>query len=378
MLVVLRYLSLLGLCLFSFQFLNGAELRTHHQNVKGLGMGGVMVARPSTAMAFAWNPGYLAFNSGLNLTLFDAGLGLNGLQAYSSFADVDWGAGLSAWGNIYGKPLWLGAEGLAALSLGQWGIYYNKSYDLSLVLNDPVLPVMDASYLEDEFYMIGYGFKLTDNLGLGFNIKNVVRKGGQTRIGTTSLTDPSFTNNFQDNIINSLSGDGIGYGIDWGVVYRLNMPFSPTLSFSWRDFGITSFSSASQLSAVQPIRDNVTLGAYFFQDLPLIGVSGGVEYRHAFNYDEQMGKKIHLGGEIQFLFFDIRAGLSQGYPSYGLGFDFWLFQMDIAYYTNEMGVYPGQTPQERLQLGLNMDLSFDPDFNLIRIGGERRQLKKRR
>jgi len=354
------------------------QLRSYHENIRNLGMGGVRIANQHEPMALAWNPAYLGYNSGLNVTLFDAGLGINGLQAYDSFSRVNWRAGISSFTGLYGKPLWIGANGIGAFSFGNIGGYFSRGYDLSMVLRDPSLPTLDVSYFEDDFYMVGYGHKFNSGLSIGANLKRVIRRGGRKVIPTSDLLDPAFTNNLQNNIVGRFRAEGTGVGFDVGLAYQLPTLLSPTVSLSWQDVGHTSFRSNMVNEPIDPLRENLILAATVQRDLPLFGFSGGFEYRHIRNDEEQLGKKLHLGAEVNFLFLDLRAGLYQGYPSYGLGVNFWLFQLDAVSYSNEQGIFPGQTPQNRIQFALNMNLSFDPDFNLINLDGSRRNLKRRR
>lgn len=355
-----------------------AQLNSYHENIRNLGMGGVRVADKHTAMALAWNPAYLGYNSGLNMTLFDAGLGINGLQTYNSFVNVDWSQGLSSFNGLYGKPLWVGAMGIGALSFGNFGAYFYRGYDLMALLKDPVLPTLDVSYFQDDFYILGYGYKFDSGFSVGTNFKRVVRRGGSKSIPTSSLLDPSFLSNIKNNIINELNAEGTGFGFDIGMAYQMPTLLHPTISISWQDVGYTSFKPKDPAQPIAALRENLILAATFDQEFPLIGIAGGLEYRHIRNSDEQLGKKIHLGGELNFLFFDLRAGLYQGYTSYGAGISLWLIQLDVVSYSNEQGVFPGQTPQNRVQLALNMNLSFDPDFNLINEKGEKKSLKRRR
>lgn len=229
-LIIIVRLLIAGILLFlSYPIIvSAAELRSYHETNRHLGMGGVRVSQSSDAMAFAYNPAYLGYNQGLNIQVFDGGLGFNGLQAFSSFASVDWSGGLSSLDGIYGKPLWIGSTGLAAVSMGSFGLYFNRTYDLSVMLRDPIMPVLDATYFEDEFYHFGYGKKLDSGVSIGASIKKVIRTGGTTTVGTTSLSDPSYTSNLQANLLESLSARGEGIGFDFGMSYQLPSLLHPT------------------------------------------------------------------------------------------------------------------------------------------------------
>ncbi|MGB9620905.1 MAG: hypothetical protein ACPL4C_00520 [Brevinematia bacterium] len=61
-----------------------------------------------------------------------------------------------------------------------------------------------------------------------------------------------------------------------------------------------------------------------------------------FYFDEFWFKKVHLGSEIALLkIFKLRGGISQGYPTFGIGIDFDYLTIDIAFYQYERGVLPG-------------------------------------
>lgn len=63
--------------------------------------------------------------------------------------------------------------------------------------------------------------------------------------------------------------------------------------------------------------------------------------------------RLHLGAEVQALpGFVVRAGLSQGYPTAGVGFELGTVHVDYAFHGVEHGRYPGQIPsyQHTLQL----------------------------
>ncbi len=61
-----------------------------------------------------------------------------------------------------------------------------------------------------------------------------------------------------------------------------------------------------------------------------------------FDFSEFWFKKVRIGSEISLLkVFKLRGGISQGYPTFGLGIDFEYLTVDIAFYQYERGVLPG-------------------------------------
>jgi hypothetical protein len=221
---------------------------------------------------------------------------------------------------------------------------------------------------------LGGGIWLNEKTVLGLSIKRMTRLGGDQTFGADILTNIS-----DEEILDSFQNKGRAWGMDLGLVYReKSKMFNPTVSLSWKDVGRTTFRKTAGAAAPPGQRENLTLAMTFEASVPGFGVAGGLEYRHILNNDEQLGQKLHLGTEISIPLVDVRAGFSQGYTTYGIGMDLFLFQLDVAQYSVERGEYPGQTEDERLAFSLTMELGFDADFNLTDVGGRKRKFKKRR
>lgn len=61
---------------------------------------------------------------------------------------------------------------------------------------------------------------------------------------------------------------------------------------------------------------------------------------------------VHIGAETHYGVLAFRTGVNEGYPTAGLGLDLRVFTLDFAYYTEEMGLNPGDLPDHRLALKL--------------------------
>jgi hypothetical protein len=149
----------------------------------------------------------------------------------------------------------------------------------------------------------------------------------------------------------------------------------------WQDVGSVKFTKTAGENAPEIQKDNLMLGAGLLMDLPGFDLRSGVEYRHVTLQGEQLGKKIHAGLELSLPLIDLRIGANQGYSTFGAGVDLWFFRFDGAITTEELGAYPGQTPQTRYMASLALSLSFDANFNIMQGSGEsrsRRKLKQRR
>jgi len=246
---------------------------------------------------------------------------------------------------------------------------------VDFLLHNPAYPTLDMDYVNDVGATVGFGVPVGPSLGWGVNIRKLTRTGGPQTLGPDLLNTPGLST---QTLIDQFTNKGTAWGLDTGLMYKIPVPFNPTLSLSWQDIGSTAFTQTGGTNAPDRIQDNLTMSATFSAESLLGGFAGGLEYRDINNNSEQLGKKIYAGAELSLLMFDLRTGFYQGYTTYGLGVDLWILQLDAAFYTSEQGAYTGQTPDQRYQVGLTCEFGFDPDFNLTDVGGRRRKLKQRR
>lgn len=354
-----------------------AEIYEGFQSIRQLGMGGVYVFDPYDAGSFNVNPAYTCYSKGLNWEILNLGMGLNGQSIYDTYQNAGSVNGIADLAPFYGKPIWVGLGGYSALTIPCFGFSFFNNGNTGLSLNNPAFPLMNMYATNDYGYSMGGAVPLGPNLSLGISAKRVDRRGGPIRLGAADLVN--LNGGAMTDLLSNIENEGIGYGFDAGLVSRFEeAPFNPTLSLSWHDVGAMKFSKIAGTEAPPSQSDNLTLGMTVSGDIPLLGFAAGVEYRHITDANEQLGKKLHMGAEVTLALFDVRAGFYQGYTTYGAGVNLWIMDLDVASYSVEKGAYPGQSPDGRVQFSLSMDLSFDPDFKLMEIGGKRRNLKQRR
>lgn len=84
------------------------------------------------------------------------------------------------------------------------------------------------------------------------------------------------------------------------------------------------------------------------------------EYQHVFYREEKhpsILSHVHMGAQIGTLkFLRLRAGLNQGYPTAGLGLHLLFLDLNVSYFTREMGRYAGVKPNSGV--ALEMALRF--------------------
>ncbi len=357
-----------------FASASATEIYEYGQSVRALGMGNAYTAIVDDTDTMFYNPAGLAKVRGMNWTLLNLNVGLSGtnyteisdkISSYQSTTDLE---------NFYGDQIWLGYAGKSVLALPYFGVGVYLSGNVSFVMHNPAYPSLTPQYIYDTGFVIGGAFPIAPMTYLGIIGKRIVRVGSEqvVSLGTVATGETS-------DITSSLNNRGTALGMDLG----LNFVFpgdivKPTVSFVWKDVGYTTFSKDVGTSAPPAQKDEQIVGVGAEFDLPLMTLSTALDYKHINLRDENLGKKLHVGAELSLPILDIRGGFSQGYYTYGVGVDFWLLRFDVATYGVEMGVYPGQQEDRRYQAQLTLELSFDPDFNILNQSGKKRKLKKRR
>jgi tetratricopeptide (TPR) repeat protein len=74
---------------------------------------------------------------------------------------------------------------------------------------------------------------------------------------------------------------------------------------------------------------------------------------------EQFWKKTHFGVELDMDYAALRVGLSQGYPTAGLGLRFGIFKTDYVFFTEEVGYYAGQLPKYKHVLAMGFEFNVE-------------------
>lgn len=346
------------------------------RSIRSLGMGGMYIPIVNDTDALFYNPAALGKLKGFNFLLANVGIGINS----DSISEIDTLRNFdpnvpSSFDSLFGKRVAAQAVGKAAFAMPYFGFGYFTNYDVSLELHNPAYPQFETFFLNDSGYVFGGAVPIGPDSFLGMNLKRINRWGGEQKdLGLATIANGASLEEIGRNFDNK----GVGYGMDLAVMTTIPAPLGPTLALVWQDVGGTAFTKTGGTDAPPHIDQNLSFGAGLGFDLPGIDWTAGVEARHLLDSDVQIGKKIHLGTELSLPLIDVRAGINQGYFSYGVGVNFLIFHIDAASYTEELGVYPGQTAENRYAVSLSIDLSFDADFHFTDNNGKKRKLKQRR
>jgi hypothetical protein len=186
--------------------------------------------------------------------------------------------------------------------------------------------------------------------------------GQYLQIGVTgkvvrrSLLDKVYTANeivSQNGI--SLSDDlenGVGIGGDIGGILRLPVLFTPAIGITVQNVGDIDLDKAGkvpqQLNAGIALKPPFPLGQ-------LVLAADVVDVGRETGSDDDLYKRVHMGAEYTpFGMLSLRAGLNQGYPTFGATLDLWLLKIAGAYYVEEIGAFAGQRDDQRVVVQASM------------------------
>lgn len=353
------------------------EINQYYRPVRSLGMGGTVFTTVRGAESMFVNPAAMGKIQGLDIHLLGINVGARmlsteDLEAIQNIDEND----PSTYNNLFGKRIYADALGSTAIAFPYLGFGYYTDYSLSLELNNPGYPEFTTYFRNDQNYVIAGAYPIGRSSYIGLSFKKIDRWGGDVQeIGLSSVANADGV----DGIMDEFNNKGTGYGVDLAYLTEVSGPLNPILTVVWKDVGGTSFKKTGGDEAPSHIPGNLSAGAALGVDLPGLDWIIALEGTHLLDSDIQIGKKVHLGTEISIPFLDIRAGINQGYVSYGVGLDFFIFRLDAASYTEELGVYPGQTADQRYAIALSMDLGFDANFKFTQNNNNKKtRLKQRR
>lgn len=376
-------LSTIKIYLFRLIFFFGftcqaSELFNYQVPAWSLGMGGVHMPFPRDGDIPTSNAAFLSHVSEISFELLNLEIKAPGLDALAEFQELPDADSLNDLNSLYSIPIQTGVDARLSIIAPRIGFSgYTNTY-LRSYLSNPLVPEWYINYLSDYGMTVAFSTVFSDTVSAGIALKRITRTGGEVVLDTQEIND--YVNGVTDtaDILEQFDDAGIGYGVDVSFLYKSPGDSSSVATLVWKDVGTTSFQKTSGDQSPPAIKDNLTLGLGYIIKGTGLDIKTGFEYRHILTSSEQIGKKLHAGIEFSLPLIDLRAGMSQGYTTFGAGLDLWIMRLEVAKFTEEYGEFPGQTPEERLQLSLTMDFSVDADFSMTSKSGKRRKLKQRR
>lgn len=338
-----------------------SEIFENWMSVRALGMGNAYSTIVDDRNALWYNPAGLDKIRGLHLTVLDMGIGSDAADVYSIYQNTT-GSNYSAIiHQFFGRQVWLGLSDSLAFSMKDFAVAAYDYLNMSFNLHDPAYANLTFNVTNDIGFISGFAFSVIpqDILRLGVVAKRVTRYGGRVPFGPSTLA--TLSNSQLTALVNNY---GTGYGLDVGLLFEAPLGIHPIFSAVWHDIGQTKFIPVGSSSSPPPMDNEAVAGMSVLFDATVVKIRPAIDFKHINLQDEQLGKRIHMGVELQFPGLAIRGGASQGYYTAGVGIDLKYLQIDAATYGVELDTYPGQLEDRRYVLQFTIDLNFDPSFDL--------------
>ncbi len=337
-----------------------------HISPQEMGLGGAFISAVDNEESLWFNPAGIARNTGIHWTIAnpEAGISdptvlqnLSKLQSASSFQ--------STLNSLYDQPMWAGGGADTAIIMPHLAFGYFYGADASLLVQNPVDPTMDLTYLTDQGIVAGTGWTFADILDMGLVAKYITRTGVSQNFGSDTIGNIINGNSQPSAIFNNLSNKGSGVGLDWGTNLRIPGPASPVLSFVWDNIGNTEYKPSTSGGIAPPIDyQDMRIGGSFLLDTPIVSVMPIFEVDQLNDTSIQLTNKLHAGVDLDLPLIDLQAGLYQGYFTYGAGFNLGPIGIGAASWGEEIGGAPGQMESRRYLVQITLRLGFDAFGNI--------------
>jgi hypothetical protein len=329
------------------------ELFEINNSVRALGMGNAFVSIVDDKDSLFYNPAGLGKVDSVRVTLVGLSAGANGIEGPKLVQDLqDSSKFAETVQSVYGKKYWAGGGARAAVVLPNYGFMVYNNVDAFARPMNPAASNIDHNLVSDFGFAAGFAYKL-DWFTAGVVAKRVSRYGGRGEIGVATLASLS-----PDEIKKSVENRGSAFAMDLGFNASPPGPLKPTFSFVIRNAGLTQFSADSGVNRVPSDSPEWIAGMAFDLDAGFARLRPAVDVKWANRTSVPLGKRLHMGAELQLPLIAMRAGFNSGYYALGAGVDLGVLNFDAATYGVELGAYPGQQEDRRYMAQFTFEIDF--------------------
>lgn len=342
----MHYLTSLFLVLILATPAVAGELPHFFKGVRPLGMGGAFTAVADDENALFYNP------AGLN-RLENWGMGILNPLVDSSEGNFDF------YDDVQDTDLDVTSEvtDLIRDHLGEtvhiraalFPHYVQKNFAIgglaqlksNIEFRNAAFPETSIDALGTASGHVGMAHGLQDEkLRFGVGVKYVSAHRVQEVYDAGEIADPDFEDQVDDDLL-----DGNGLGFDLGAMYSLPGQYNPIVGLTVLNVADTDLGDAGELP------QQVNLGFSVNHQFDWFHLTGAADWVDVFDDLEQDGdlyKRLHFGVEAKLpKFASLRAGISQGYGSFGVGLDFKTLKVEYANYAEEMSSFAGGKTDRR-------------------------------
>ncbi len=328
------------------------------RSVEAQAMGGAVVASTDDDLALFLNPAGLAGVKKLKFRFLNATIeASNDLAKDPATIMPLLSGGISSTliNSLIGKNYYLRVQDIATVSFQGFAVGVIGDAQAAIRLINPNSPTGTVGLQTTYGLQVGYGdtvYKFAKKRGeirFGVSGKYLYRAGG---FHQPSVTDILTLN--MNEIIGDYRTYGTGIGIDTGtqIIYRLSNKFTVTGGLVVTDIGGTKFSNSSP-----SIPPNFSMGTSFRYKSNDIVATLAYDYQHVLDSMDWQ-KKVHLGLQLKMPILTLSGGFSELYPTYGVGLDLGVAQINYTNYSDELSSLFGINPESRHMITAKVDFVF--------------------
>lgn len=321
-----------------------------YQNPFDLASGGASLTRATQEGVMFSNPSLPAFGEGYFRWIFYRSTLSVGDGTISAARDVS----QSASGNMstlvtnvvedaFKKPIFVGLDNAAGVITSNFGIAGFASGKLDINgqqfgnVGVPLVQVKSNSFVG---VASTFSTTLSDYLAIGIGPKYIYNSEVNTSLSISEVTDSSAA---ISKLTNSLKkGNGIATDIGFTLQNRTKH-FDLRLAGVVADVGNTSFTGG-----VPPWLQTYNIGAGFAVHDFTNAMHCALDYRDVTDvYGEDIPKKIYMGCKVLITkYMGFGFGYLQGWPSYGIVLNLFLFRIEAGVYTKDVATQSGLVGQK--------------------------------
>lgn len=328
-----------------------------YRGLRPMGMGGAFTAVSDDAHALFYNPAGLALIKESEISFFplEVEIAEKTLGLYTDAMDTDFDSEEETAEFLRDH---MGERARFGLSL--FPHYARPRFALGIIatlrldseVHDRQYPKMALNGVSDVGAGVGYAHPLLENrLLVGASAKLIRRTSLIEEYSAIDIASKNFDDTLKDDM-----KEGMGLLIDLGAIYCLDDLLTKGLRA-----GICLNNLVGQsLQDAQDVKAHTDIGIAYERDLGIVRATFAADYVDIFSQyaqDSDPAKRIRLGAEVRFpTVLSLRAGLYQGYPTFGATIDAWILRIDALTYAEELGAYAGQ--RECRRYAANVRLGF--------------------
>ena len=247
-------------------------------------------------------------------------------------------------GRVLGSPFHLSAGVSPSIKIEHFGLTFLANTKLKMILENAIHPNIDLDYRLDRGFLVGYAKRFGSQksyTSLGMGIKSINRQGLRGRYDLFGTQLVKLTENAEDyrDIRSEL---GYSKGKAWGFDVGMEQVFlSPGKSIvvgaSYLNIGEMHFKEEEGTGDIPDQDSSLNLGFSYSQDLPILDYTLAVDYKNIIDPVGDHKGKFSVGLRLKFPFLTTYLGQREGYTSYGIGIDFFMFEVLAGFYSSETG-----------------------------------------